>query len=218
LFGPACPICVSFASCVSLSAPSPCERRYRLRVVWADPTPEGHLLPYLSFRICLPVPSGGGCRLAHQDRNSRVSQVLDLSLRTFHALCDPRDPRNAHQNAFSVLASRPLKPSPSALMPITGLYQASGSAVSLVAYAVPCVRFSFVVRRLIPEVRASSSGSSGSLVSLPRSRGFPYTAVTPLTDLSLLLHCCNTRYEWLVRPCSTETSTLQKSVKLCLAH
>ena len=134
------------------------------------------------------------------------------------SLWTPADPRNAHQNAFSVLASRPLKPSPSALMPITGLYQASGSEVSLVAYTVPCVRFSFVVRRLIPEVCASSSGSSGSLVSLPRSRGFPYTAVTPLTDLSLLLHCCNTRYEWLVRPCSTETSTLQKSVKLCLAH
>ena len=80
------------------------------------------------------------------------------------------------------------------------------------------VRFSFVVRRLIPVVCVPSSGSSGSLVSLPRRRRFPYAAVTPLTDLSLLLHRCNTRYEWLVRPFSAETSTLQESVKLRLAH
>jgi len=63
---PACTACVSCASYVSLSVPFPSERRYRLRVLWTDPTPEGHWLSYLSFRICLP-PHGG---------TIRVSQVL----------------------------------------------------------------------------------------------------------------------------------------------
>jgi len=36
--------------------------------------------------------------------------------------------------------------SPSALTALTGLYQASGSAVSLTGYVVPCVRFNYLVR------------------------------------------------------------------------
>jgi hypothetical protein len=39
--GSACPGKVSFTGFGCLSAPSPCERPYRLRVLWADPTPEG---------------------------------------------------------------------------------------------------------------------------------------------------------------------------------
>ena len=39
LSDPPCPGNVSFAGYVSLSAPSPCERPYRLRVLWADLTP-----------------------------------------------------------------------------------------------------------------------------------------------------------------------------------
>ena len=45
----------------------------------------------------------------------RFSQVLAASLKTYHALRrTPADPWNAHQNAFSVSASRPLTRSPSA--------------------------------------------------------------------------------------------------------
>ena len=33
-----------------------------------------------------------------------------------------------------------------------------------------------------------------------------------------LLHSCNTRYEWLVRPYSAGTCTLQENAKLRLAH
>jgi hypothetical protein len=35
--------------------------------------------------------------------------------------------------------------------------------------------------------------------------------VTPQADLSELLHHFNTRYEWLVRSCSTGTFTLQET-------
>ena len=48
---PTCLDCVSFADCVSLSTPSPCERRYRLRVLRVDPTPDCLRLSYLSFRF-----------------------------------------------------------------------------------------------------------------------------------------------------------------------
>ena len=44
--------------------------------------------------------------------------------------------------------------------------------------------------------------------STPR---FSLTTVTSLTDLSGLLHHCNTRYDWLVRPCSAGTFTLQET-------
>jgi hypothetical protein len=122
----------------------------------------------------------------------RVSQVLDASLDTCHALrWTPADLRRTHQSVLSVLASGPLTPSPSALgrfspsRQITGLYQASGSAVFPVAYVVPCVRFHDVVRMLIPDVCAPAfAGSLGSLVSLPQRRGFLALTVTPQTDLS----------------------------------
>jgi hypothetical protein len=35
--------------------------------------------------------------------------------------------------------------------------------------------------------------------------------VTPQTGLSGILHHCNTRYEWLVRPCSVRTFTFQET-------
>jgi len=44
--------------------------------------------------------------------------------------------------------------------------------------------------------------------STPR---FSHLTVTPQTGLSGLLHHCNTRYEWLVRPCSAGTFTLQET-------
>jgi hypothetical protein len=44
--------------------------------------------------------------------------------------------------------------------------------------------------------------------STPR---FSHLTVTPQTDLSGFLHHCNTRYDWLVRPCSAGTFTLQET-------
>jgi len=55
------------------------------------------------------------------------------------------------------------------------------------------------------------SGSLRSLASLPQRRGFLSATVTPLTGLSGLLHHCNTRYDWLVRPYSTGSFTLQET-------
>jgi len=69
----------------------------------------------------------------------RFSPGMPRSSRT------PADPQRTHLVVLSVLASGPLRPSPSALA-ITGLYQASGSAVFPVAYLIPCVCFKCVVR------------------------------------------------------------------------
>ena len=53
--GPSSPDNVSFTSYVLLSAPSPCERRHRLRVVWADLTPCELSAALLSVETRLPV-------------------------------------------------------------------------------------------------------------------------------------------------------------------
>jgi len=62
--GPTCPVQVSFEGYVPLSAPSPClqaiasatarERPYRLRVIWADPTPCRSSVPS-PFRFGYPT-------------------------------------------------------------------------------------------------------------------------------------------------------------------
>ena len=44
--------------------------------------------------------------------------------------------------------------------------------------------------------------------SMPRF--FSFDGISQ-TCFSVLLHHCNTRYEWLVRPCSAETCTLQET-------
>jgi hypothetical protein len=133
--------------------------------------------------------------------SSGASQVPDASLHTSHALCGPRQTLGALTIfALSVLASRPLTRSPSALLLVTRLYQASGSAVFPVGYVFPCVRFTYVVR--------FSAESFLSLVALARfpSRALGYRAVCPLcprlplSPVSPLLHSCNTRYGWGVSP------------------
>ena len=60
----------------------------------------------------------------------------------------PTDPRQPHPDGCSVLASGTLKPSPSALLLLTRLYQASEGAVPLTACVIPCVRFNRFVRLL----------------------------------------------------------------------
>lgn len=52
---PACPADVSCAEYVSLSALSPCEWLYFLRVMWADQITEGFQPSCLMFRFSLPV-------------------------------------------------------------------------------------------------------------------------------------------------------------------
>jgi hypothetical protein len=76
-----------------LSVPSPCERPYRLGVLWTDPTPEGLRLSYLSFQFGLPVSPDGG----YPTPSSSFGQELfgspkfyNISLHTCHALRGPR--------------------------------------------------------------------------------------------------------------------------------
>ena len=124
-----------------------CERRYRLRVLRTDPTPEGLRLSYLVFRFGLPASRVVDIFPMHtQTGTLRASQVLvRFSPGMPRSSRTPADPQRTHLVVLSVLASGPLRPSPSALA-ITGLYQASGSAVFPVAYLIPCVCFKCVVR------------------------------------------------------------------------
>lgn len=76
---------VSFAGSAIPSSPSPCDRRYRLRVLSDDLTPFSSLTRRMLFlRLIHPTStrqSGGG---------GRVSQVPDASLTACHALGPPR--------------------------------------------------------------------------------------------------------------------------------
>ena len=76
---PACPGNVSYAGSVFLSAPSPCARLSRLRVLGADLTPSRS-----------STPLSGGLPGACTPGTVRASQVLDASLHAYHALCGPR--------------------------------------------------------------------------------------------------------------------------------
>jgi hypothetical protein len=87
-----------------------------------------------------------------------------------------------------------------------------------VAYVVPCVRFNDVVRTLMAEICVPVSRLVEVAVVPSSTPRFSLSTVTSLTNISVLLHPCNTRYEWLVRPCSAETCTLQETPKLRLAH
>ena len=110
--------------------------------------------PYLMFRFGLPVLHWRMTTLASWLlRNLRVSQVLDVSLDTCHALrWTPADPRRTHQSRslcvgfWAVNTIAICFRTVCTVTQFTGLYQASGSAVFLVAYVVPCVRFNCVVR------------------------------------------------------------------------
>jgi len=111
----------------------------------------------------------------------RVSQVLDASLDTCHALRrTPADPRRTHQYVLSVLASGPLTPSPSAFERLAPLANSRG-----------CI--------MLQEVRTSLWPMS-----------FPVYASIVSFGLRLLYNC-NTRYEWLVRPYSPGTFTLEET-------
>ncbi len=72
-----------------------------------------------------------------------ASQVPDVSLHACHALMTPADPPESRPIGSFVLASATLTASPSALCFIAcneAVPDIQGSANSLVAYIVPCVR------------------------------------------------------------------------------
>lgn len=88
--GPPWPVKVPWAGSVCLSAPSPCERRDRLRVLWAARTP---WLPSASLLGLASLLWAGA---------TRASPVPDASRHAYHALrWPPTDPRDAHHNASS---------------------------------------------------------------------------------------------------------------------
>ena len=79
------------------------------------------------------------------------------------------------------------------------------------AYLVPCVRFNDVVRSLTAELCVPVSRLIEVAVVPSSTPRFSLLTVTSQTDLSDFLHHCNTRYDWLVRPCSTGSFTLQET-------
>ena len=79
------------------------------------------------------------------------------------------------------------------------------------AYVVPCVRFNDVVRTLTAEFCVPENRLVEVAVVPPSTPRFSLSTVTSQTCMSVLLHHCNTRYEWLVRPCSTGSFTLQET-------
>ena len=128
---------VSFAGCAIPSFPSPCDRPYRLRVLWNDLTPLTPSDALLAVDTSYPCKSRG---------ESRVSQVPDTSLTTCHAPWTPAAPQDLTKPILSVQASGTLKPSPTASLLLTGLI-ALGRYVSPAACSVPCVRFTCFVHR-----------------------------------------------------------------------
>jgi len=108
MIGPSCPVSVSCEGYVCLSVPSPCERRYRLRVLWTDPTPCRPRLSYLVFRFGLPGRiqewSGSPKFLRLLSTHTPLSGGLRQTLQNLACRSDSL-----------VWASRPLTRSPSAL-------------------------------------------------------------------------------------------------------
>ena len=124
IIGPSCPVSVSYVGYVCLSVPSPCERRYRLRVVWTDPTPCRLRLSYLVFRSAYLSPIGDWAHVPAQERTGSPKPALS-EVEGFLRLLSTPTPlsgglRQTLQNLACcsdslVWASRPLTRSPSAL-------------------------------------------------------------------------------------------------------
>jgi hypothetical protein len=79
------PACAGHVSCArfgGLSAPAPCDRLSRLRVLCADLTPSWSSSPLALTQGRLPGALTPG--------TARVSHVLDASLHAYHARCGPR--------------------------------------------------------------------------------------------------------------------------------
>jgi len=116
IIGPSCPVSVSYVGYVCLSVPSPCERRYRLRVVWTDPTPCRLRLSYLVFRSAYLSPIGDGAPVPAQERTGSPKFLRLLSTPTPLSGGLRQTLQNLACCSDSlVLASRPLTRSPSAL-------------------------------------------------------------------------------------------------------
>src|ERR1700675_414981 len=92
-------------------------------------------------------PSFGRLHLPAHAGTNWVSQVLWCFSSHMPRSCPtPADPRQPHPDGCFVSASGTPKPSPSASLLLTRLYQASETAVSLTACVIPWVRFNRFVR------------------------------------------------------------------------
>ena len=128
--------------------------------------PKGLRLPYLAFRVCLPV-SG---QVVDKKKPMHlpvtgtlwVSQVLGVSLHACHALCRPRQTLGELTRALSLFwLLGPLHHRHLHHARYRGCIKTLGSAVSLAAYVVPCVRFSCLVRPEPPPQLQHSVGVVG---------------------------------------------------------
>lgn len=120
---PACLHHVSFAGCVTLSPPSPCDRLSRLRVLWSDLTP---MLPSCGPRFVAPHfpvvreqpgPPKFLCASLCACHDLRPRQVLDISSWRCPLFWLPRIVRRRHLrlsvtglNLFRAVACPPLWP------------------------------------------------------------------------------------------------------------
>jgi len=98
-----------------------------------------------------------------------ASQVPDVSLYACHALRTPADPLESHPIDSFVLASATLTASPSALYCSEcneAVPDIQGSANSLVAYMVPCVRFTDLVRQLKADSATGATLGRGGWLNL----------------------------------------------------
>ena len=137
----------------------------------ARPTCEN--VPFSCFRFRHTLCQGFPVRRTHETHTiarmlfppgaHRVSQVL---VRLSPCMPCPEDPGRpsgiSPMSDSSVLASGTLKPSPSASLALTRLYQTSGSAASPTACMVLCVRFGDFVRLQV--LSRLMHGESGGLV------------------------------------------------------
>src|SRR5947207_1993958 len=96
-------------------------------------------------------PSFGRLRLPARAGTTQASQVLwCLSSHMPRSFPTPADPRQPHLNGCFVLASALAKTIAVCFFAsLTRLFHASGSAVSLMAYVIPCVRLNRYVRAFV---------------------------------------------------------------------
>jgi len=134
------------------------------RTLWADPTPRR---PSASLLVLSVPPTW----FQHPGA-ARVSQVPGISLHACHALRRPRQTLQDLTIAVPLcwllgpLNHRRLLLGLASPRSLTGLYQAWGSAVSLAACVVPCVRFNCFVR--LPSSSTAATLGMGGWLNLTR--------------------------------------------------
>ena len=186
-----------------LSAPSPCERCCRLQVLWADLTPGGSSAHLVSARLCLPA---AGAVVSGRLRPTSVSG-FPLAWLNSRMPCNTAFPQpdpigspkfltllSTHPTLF-VDPGRPSEISPKKTRRslCIGFWGVNTIAICMTLFYEAVSSFGEC---------GLPCGLRGSLCTLQLFRSALHRC---------FLHSCNTRYEWLVRPCSAGTSTLQEA-------